>query len=315
MTAGRVLVLDPSWQLDPVREALEGLELSVEYGNEPEGVDVVGLLVSPDVAVGERELERLPRLRAVATNSTGFDHLDVEALSRAGVWCSNVAGYCTEEMAEHTIALVVALLRGVVELDRDVRAGGWYPYAVEPRRIAGSTLGVVGFGRIGQAVSRRALALGMRVAAYDPFVPADRIHAAGAEPLALRDLLGSADAVTLHTPLDESTLCLLSEPELAAMRPGAFLVNCSRAGLVDQAALGAALESGRLGGAALDVFTVEPPAPDEPALAWPRTVVSPHAAWYSPEIAGVPYELAARDLAAALAGREPLYALARPSSR
>jgi D-3-phosphoglycerate dehydrogenase len=309
---GTVLVLDPAWELDSAERELAGIGVRIERAEEPEGEDVVGLLVCPEVPVGAAELARLPRLEAVATNSTGFDNLDVEALAAAGVWCSNVAGYCTEEVAEHTIACVLALLRGVVELDRDLRAGGWYPYPVEPRRVSGASLGVVGFGRIGRAVGRRAAALGMSVAAFDPRVPDESIRAAGAEPVSLPQLLAFADVVTLHATLDETTRGLIDADALATMRPGSFLVNCTRAGLVDHEALGEALRSGHLAGAALDVFPVEPPPPDEPALTWPRTIVNAHAAWYSPDSALLPYELAARDLALALSGGEPVYALARP---
>ncbi len=308
----RVLLLDPSWELAWAEERLADAGVRVERGAAPEGDDVVGLLVCPDVAVGRAELARLPRLEAVATCSTGFDNLDVAALAGAGVWCSNVADYCTEEVADHAVALVLALLRGVVAFDRDMRAGGWYPYVWEPRRLAGSSLGIVGFGRIGRAVAKRAGALGMPVIAHDPLVAEGVIRGAGAEPAGLTELLARADVVTLHALLTDATRGLIDADALAAMRPGAFLVNCSRAALVDHAALGEALRSGHLGGAALDVFPVEPPGPDEPALAWPRTIVNPHAAWYSPEAARKPYDLAARDLALALTGGEPVHALARP---
>lgn len=309
---GTVLVLDPSWELESAARALAGVGVRIERSERTEGEDVVGLLVCPEVPVGAAELERLPRLEAVATNSTGFDNLDVATLASAGVWCSNVAGYCTEEVAEHTIACVLALLRGVVDLDRDMRAGGWYPYPVEPRRVAGACLGIIGFGRIGRAVGGRAIALGMTAVVFDPLVPDASIRAAGAEPVALRKLLACADVVTLHATLDETTRGLIDADALATMRPGSFLVNCTRAGLVDHEALGDALCSGHLGGAALDVFPAEPPGPNEPALTWPRTIVNAHAAWYSPDSALLPYELAARDLALALSGGEPVYALARP---
>lgn len=310
----RVLVLDPTWPLDWAAEDLRGAAVSVERGERPEGDDVVGLLVCPDIAVGAAELERLPRLEAVATNSTGFDNLDVEALAAAGVWCSNVTGYCTEEVAEHALTLMLALLRGVVELDRRVRACEWDVLAHPPRRLAGAVLGVVGFGRIGRAVAARAAALGLVVLAYDPLVPAAEVRAAGAEPAAsLHELLARADCVTLHLPLSAETAAILDAAALAAMRPGAYLVNCARAGLVDHAALGEALESGHLGGAALDVLPLEPPPPGEPALGWPRTILNPHAAWYSPEAYELAYRLAARDLALALTGGEPAGALARPA--
>ena len=238
----RVLVLDPTWPLDWAAEDLREAGVTIERAERPEGEDVVGLLVCPDVAVGAAELERLPRVEAVATNSTGFDNLDIEALAAAGVWCSNVAGYCTDEVAEHTVALVLALLRGVVELDHRVRAGEWDVLAQPPRRVAGAVLGVAGFGRIGQAVASRAHALGMVVVAYDPLVPAAAVRAAGAEHVAsLPELLARSHCVTLHLPLSRETEGLVDAAALAAMRPGACLVNCARAGLVDQDALGEAL--------------------------------------------------------------------------
>ncbi|MCC6224610.1 MAG: C-terminal binding protein [Thermoleophilia bacterium] len=310
----RVLVLDPTWPLDWAIEDLRGAGVSVERADRPGGRDVIGLLVSPEVAVGAAELARLPRLEAVATNSTGFDNLDVETLAAAGVWCSNVAGYCTEEVAEHTIALVLALLRGVAELDRRVRAGEWDVLAHPPRRLAGAVLGIAGCGRIGRAVATRAAALGLTVRAYDPLVPATEVRRAGAEPVAsLHELLAGADCVTLHLPLSAETAGLVDAAALAAMRPGAYLVNCARAGLVDHVALGESLASGHLGGAALDVLPREPPAAGEPALRWPRTILNPHAAWYSPEAYELAYRLAARDLAVALTGGAPAGALARPS--
>src|SRR5262245_5602898 len=125
MTRGRVLVIDPTWDVAWADEELRGADVTVEAAVRPEGGDVVGLLVCPDVPVGRAELARLPRLEAVATNATGFDHLDVEALAEAGVWCSNIAGYCTEEVAEHAIAMAVGMLRGITELDREVRRGAW----------------------------------------------------------------------------------------------------------------------------------------------------------------------------------------------
>ena len=161
------------------------------------------------------------------------------------------SGYCDEEVAEHAIALAIDLLRGATLLDRDVRAnGGWDVDAAPPRRIGGSTLGIVGFGRIGRCVARRGLGLGMRVEAYDAMVPAAAIELEGVHPRAqLHDLLRSADVVTMHALLNETTRHLLDADAIAAMKPGAYLVNCARAGLVDHDALGDALRcrpAGRL---------------------------------------------------------------------
>jgi len=219
---------------------------------------VAGLLVwSP---VGEAEMKALPGLRVVATCSVGFDHIDVEAATRRGVWVCNVPDYCIEEMADSTIALVLGLLRGVVALDRTVRDGMWDDHAAGPlTRIAGTRLGVIGFGRIGRAVARRGLALGMDVWAADAIVPANEIAAGGFRPVPLDELLRSCTAVTIHVPLTPETTGMIGERELSLMPRGAFLVNTARSALVDEGALLAALDSGALGGAALDVLPVEPP--------------------------------------------------------
>jgi D-3-phosphoglycerate dehydrogenase len=309
---GRVLVIDPTWDVAWARAELSEADVSVEATSRPEGDDVVGLLVSPDVPIGRDELLRLPRLEAVATNATGYDHLDVEALAEAGVWCSNIAGYCTEEVAEHVIAMTLALLRGIVDLDRDVRAGRWYEATRMPRRVEGACLGIVGFGRIGRAVAWRARALRLEVLAADAVAGVEAMRAEGVEPVELDALLERADVVTLHAPLDGSTRGMLDADAFRRLKPGSFLVNCARARLADQEALGEALRSGHLAGAALDVFPDEPPAPDEPSLHWPGTIVNPHMAWYSSEAFELCYALPARDLALALTGGEPVYALARP---
>jgi D-3-phosphoglycerate dehydrogenase len=312
MTRGRVLVIDATWDTAWAKEELREANVTVEAAEQPEGEDVIGLLVCPDVPVGKAELARLPRLEAVATNATGFDHLDVAALAAAGVWCSNIQGYCTEEVAEHAIAMTLDLLRGVTALDREVRAGSWDVFPRPPRRVAGACLGVVGFGRIGRAVARRARALDMNVVATDALVPDEEIRAEDVEPVALDELLARAEVVTLHAPLDPTTRRILDAAALERMRAGAFLVNCARGDLIDHEALGAALRSGHLAGAALDVLPKEPPRGDEPVFAFPRTILNPHAAWYSEEAFRLCYSLPARDLARALTGGEPVYALARP---
>jgi D-3-phosphoglycerate dehydrogenase len=309
----RVVLMDPAGDPRTVAEALsDHPQLIVEAAaTMPVGADVVALLVPPEIAVGPAELERLPGLRVVAATATGFDHLDLEAIAKAGAWATYCPGYCDEEVAEHAIAFALALLRGVFELDRAVRAGIWDETPAPPRRVAGATLGVVGLGRIGREVARRAAALGMRVLASDPLV-ADG-DSDGAEPVSLDELLEAAEVVTLHVPLTASTREMIGARELARMRPGAYLVNCARAALVDHRALGEALISGRLGGCALDVLPTEPPPPDEPALGWPRTLLNPHSAWYSPQSATAPYRISAEAVCAVLEGREPYGALARPA--
>lgn len=307
----RVVLLDAAGEPATVSAALAGhpdLEV-VRADTMPAGPGIVAVLVPPEQPVGPAELAALPDLRAAAATSTGYDHLDLDAIAAAGAWATHCPGYCDQEVAEHAVGFVVALLRGIVLLDRSARAGIWDQTPAPPRRIAGATLGIVGLGRIGREVARRARALGMHVLAHDPFVAA---RADGADLVTLDDLLARSDAVTLHAPLTPNTRALVGAAELARMRPGAYLVNCARAGLVDHTALGAALRSGHLGGCALDVLPTEPPPATEPAFAWPRTVINPHSAWYSPESATAPYRMAAEAVAAVLEGREPFGALARP---
>jgi D-3-phosphoglycerate dehydrogenase len=308
----RVVLLDPAGALDAVAEGLGVLtEVELERAEVlPAGPGVVAVLVPPEIPVGATELARLPDIRLVAATATGFDHLDLAAIAAAGAWATHCAGYCDDEVADHAIALAVNMLRGVSALDASARAGLWQLEPVLPRRIAGSVLGVVGLGRIGRQVAQRGLALDMRVRAHDPLLESTPVP--GVELVALPDLLSDVDVLTLHCVLTPQTRGIIDATALAAMPPGAYLVNCARAGLVDHAALGEALRSGRLGGCALDVLPVEPPAPDEAAFTWPRTIINPHAAYYSEHSARVPYRRAGEATADVLCGREPRDVLARP---
>jgi D-3-phosphoglycerate dehydrogenase / 2-oxoglutarate reductase len=309
----RVVLIDEVGDVEASRAALAGHpEVTVERADYlPTGGDVIGLLVGTEVAVGARELAPLPGLRIVAATATGYDHLDLTAIARAGAWATHCPGYCDDEVAETAIAFALDLLRGVTLLDRSVHAGRYDHMEAPGRRIAGSVLGIVGLGRIGRAIAWRGHALGMRVLAADPVVEA--ADAAPAELVELDELLAAADVVTLHALLTPHTEGLIGAERLALMRPDAFLVNCARSALVDHAALGEALRAGRLGGCALDVLPQEPPALDEPALQWPRTLINPHSAWYSPQSRGAPYRMAAEAVAAVLDGREPVAAVARPA--
>ena len=280
-----MIVGDDGYDAEQVRSLLDGTGVTVDVAREPwGGDDVVGLLVGTETEVRVADLDRLPGLRVVATCSVGFDHVDVEEAECRGIWVCSVPDYCIEEVADHALALVLSLLRGVVVLDREVRAGGWdWKAAGELRRIRSSRLGVVGLGRTGRALVERASALGFEVWATDPALDDEQVAAAGARPATLHDLLATCHAVSLHVALTPENEGLLGAGELALMPDGAVLVDTARPQLVDLDALRRELESGRLGGAALDVIPVEPPTVEHPAPAWPRLVVTPHVAWYSAE--------------------------------
>jgi phosphoglycerate dehydrogenase-like enzyme len=306
----RVLVVDPSYSLDDVRGILDGLAEVAEATAPWEGDDVVGLLTGPDFPVGDEELARLPALEVVATCSVGYDHIDVDAAAERGIWACNVPDYCVEEMADSSLALLLALLRGVVALDRSVRAGAWDHTAAGPlRTLRGTRLAVIGFGRIGRALATRALALGLEVWAVDPHIPAEEIAARGVQPATLDEALEGCEAFSLHSLLTPETRGLIGAEELARMPRGSFLVDTARAGLVDFEAVLAALDSGQLAGAAFDVLPVEPPRPDAPAPERPTLIVNPHAAWYSPATEQEAYRRPAVAVREALEGRRPADAL------
>ena len=302
------VVCDRSLSLELVREVLDGSGVEVEQSEPPwSGDDVVGLLSWAPVTAAD--LERLPALRVVATPSVGYDHVDVEAASARGVAVSNVPDYCVEEMADSALALLLALVRGVVELDRSVAAGRWDAYGAGPlRRLRDLRLGVIGFGRIGRAVAARALALGVEVWASDPLVPQETFERAGVRPAELEELLQACNAVSLHAPLTRETQGLIGAEELALLPYGSYLVNVARGALVDEDAVVAALGSGQLAGAALDTLAVEPPVEAPRA---PRLVVTPHAAWYSPEAEERAQREATEAVREVLAGRTPAHVVTR----
>ncbi len=309
----RVVLIDEVGDLDAARGALAAHpDVDVQRADQlPGGEDIVGVLVGTEVTVGAAELAALPAIRIVAATATGYDHIDLEAAAAAGAWATHCPGYCDDEVAETAIAFAVDLLRGVTLLDRSVHAGRYDHLDAPPRRIGGAVLGIVGLGRIGRAVAWRGHALGMRVLAADPLI--DAAAAAPAELMELDELLAAADVVTLHALLTDASRHVIDARRLSLMRPDAYLVNCARSALVDHAALGEALHAGHLAGCALDVLPDEPPAADEPALRWPRTIINPHSAWYSPQSSGAPYRMAAEAVAAVLEGREPAFPVARPA--
>ena len=248
--------------------------------------------------------------RIIARYGIGLDTIDVGAATETGIVVTNVPDYCIDEVSDHALALSLALARGVVRLDRGVHAGSWSPMEAAPlHRLRGRVLGLVGFGRIARALAAKASAIGFRILASDPFLPAEAITEAGAEPCDLQTLLAGSHVVSLHAPLTPESHHLIGAGELALMREGAMLVNTSRGPLVDLDALRAALDSGRLGGAALDVLEDEPPAPDDPLLARADVIVTPHAAFYSEESMVELQRKATEQVIEVLAGRVPPYAV------
>jgi D-3-phosphoglycerate dehydrogenase len=225
-------------------------------------------------------LEALPAVAIVATDSVGFENVDIEAASELGVWVTNVPGAATGEVAAHALAMTLALVRQLPFYDRSVRAGEWRLLPGLPRRLEEVTVAAIGLGRIGRRYVELMRPVVGRLVAADPLVPASA-WPDGVDRCEVDEAFAAADVVSLHLPLDAATRHLVGERTLALMRPGGYVVNVSRGGLVDPVALLASLDSGRLAGAALDVFDPEPPDPSSPLLHHPRILVTPHVAYLS----------------------------------
>ena len=256
-----------------------------------------------------------PRLRAIANCAVGYDNVDLRAAATRGIVVTNTPDVLTEASADLAFALLLAAARRVAEGDRLIRAGrwrGWKPDLLLGTEVHGATLGIVGLGRIGMAVARRARAFGMRVRYHQRRAA---LHPpAGATRASLTRLLATADFVSLHVPLTAATRHLIGRRELARMKAGAILINTSRGAVVDEPALVRALASGHLAGAGLDVFAREPHVP-RALRTLPNVVLTPHIASATSATRTRMATLAARNLAAALAGRRPPNTVALPQTR
>jgi D-3-phosphoglycerate dehydrogenase len=255
-------------------------------------------------------LDAAPSVRFISRLGIGYDMIDVEAATERGVAVANTPDYCVDEVVAHSLAMMLWLVRGLGRYDAAVRRGRWN--AVEPYPAAGrpaeTIVGVVGLGRIGARVAEQARALGFAVLGCDPYAPVR----AGEQRTSLKELLGRSDLVTLHAPLDDQTRHLIRADTLALMRPGTLLVNTCRGGLVDQVAVIDALRSEQLAGVALDVFESEPLPADSALRSLPNVLLTPHAAWYSPQsLAELPVQ-AARQVVDFLAGR-PVPSIVNPA--
>jgi D-3-phosphoglycerate dehydrogenase / 2-oxoglutarate reductase len=244
--------------------------------------DAVAIVAGPIIALDRPHLERLGGCRALVRYGVGLDNVDLAAAADLGIAVGNVPEYGHEEISNHAIALLLAVHRRLFQFDRSVRAGGAGVPAPETiSRLSECTLGLVGLGRIGQRVARKAAAFDMPVIGFDPYLDPAEARALGVELVELDELLRRADAVSLHVPLTGETRHLIDERALGMMRPLAGLINIGRGGLVDEDALGRALHDGRLAGAALDVTEIEPLPPESPLLDAPNLILTPHVAWVS----------------------------------
>lgn len=256
-----------------------------------------------------RVLSALPKLKVIGRFGVGLDTIDVEACTRAGVQVTNVPDSNLDEVSTHALAMMLSLARRLKRYDTAVRNGRWKALAdgqgiTRPDR---QVLGLIGFGQIGRLTARKAAAFGYAIMAYDPHMPPGRIEEHGAKPVGLDELFAHADIVSLHVPFTPETRDIVSRQRIATMKKGAILINVSRGGLVDEAALADALRSGHLAGAGLDTLASEPPEKDNPLLALDNVLLSPHAAHYSTQSYAEVRNKVFADVAAVLKGGKPKY--------
>jgi D-3-phosphoglycerate dehydrogenase len=307
MTRPKVLITDYTWPDTSVeRRVLAGLDAEIIEAPDGDEATLIRLAagasaimtcfarVTPAVIAAAGD-----SLRVVARYGVGIDNIAVDAASAAGVPVTNVPAYCVDEVAEHVIAMVFALERGLPTYDRAVRDGDWRLRAdLGTRRISGRTMVIIGGGRIGTAVADRSAALGMRVLVH-------HLHSGGPDDRPLADVLGEADYVSLHVPLTTDTEHLVDRDFLRAMRPDAYLINTARGAIVDTAALTEALAAGWIAGAGIDVFEPEVLPPQHPLLREPRLLATPHTAFSSIESIASLAEQAAQSVVEVLNDRTP----------
>ena len=309
----RVVIIDGQYAeydqehavLDPI-----GAELVLsDCNNQPERMaEAVGNADGVFVRISDcprSVIEAMTRCRVIVRYGVGYDNVDVEAASERGIKVANVPDYGVEEVSDQAVAMLLAVNRQIAVRDRALKAGVWDQGTMAPvHRIRGAVVGVVGFGRIARAFLRKMAGFEpSRVLAFDPFVES---WPAGVEPVDLETLWREADYISLHSPLTADTRHIVDRGSLALMKPGTVVINTSRGGLIDDDALAEAIANGRLRGAGLDVFEVEPPSPDHALMGLDNVVVSDHFAWYSIEALADLKRKAAEEVRRVLEGGDPL---------
>jgi D-3-phosphoglycerate dehydrogenase len=238
--------------------------------------DYQALIVRSATKVTREIIDAASGLKVIGRAGVGLDNVDLEAATQKGIIVMNTPGGNTISTAEHTMSMILALSRNIPQANASTKKGEWKRSKFMGVELYGKSLGIVGFGRIGSEVAKRAISFGMNVLAFDPFLSREVAEGLGVEVVELKDLLQNADYITVHTPLTEETRHMISGKEFALMKKGARLVNCARGGIIDEAALVEAIKEGKVAGAAMDVFEKEPIAPESELLKLDNVVVTPH---------------------------------------
>ena len=304
----------PFPSLDPAKAALARIDPELRVANSSSAEDILAvgrdadaILVTYAKLPGEL-LRQFRRCKAIGRFGLGVDNIDIAAAAELGITVTYVPDYCMQEVSDHAMALLLALARKVPQSNALVQAGRWDMPAVAPiHRLAGRVLGLVGFGNIPRALAPKAKAFGLRVVAHDPYVSQHALAAAGVEGMSFDRLLEISDFVSIHAPLLPATRGLFNAEVFRKMKQGACLINTARGPLVDEDALLAALDSGRLAGAALDVVAVEPLPKQSRLIGRDNVVLTPHTGFYSVEALNELQTKCAADVARVLSGEKPVY--------
>jgi D-3-phosphoglycerate dehydrogenase len=294
-----------------------GFELvAAQCKTEDEVIEVArdaAAVVAQYATISARVIAELAECRVIARYGTGVDIVDVDAATRHGVLVTNVPNdWCEDEVADHALALLLAVARKITVYDRATRGGTWQWQSGAPiHRLRGSVLGLLSFGAIARAIAVRAAGFGMRITAHDPFVPAEEIAAAGVEPVSFDELITGSDCLVIQAPLTPATHHLFDEARLRRMKPTSILINTARGPIVDDRALHRALSEGWIAGAGLDDIEEEPAKvrdwrADNPLFGLDNVVVTPHAAYYSEESIATVRRFAAEEVVRVLTGQAPL---------
>jgi len=304
----------PFPSLDPAKAALARIDPELRVAKSASADDVLAVARDADAILvtyaklpGDL-LRQLRRCKAIGRFGLGVDNIDVAAAAELGITVTYVPDYCMQEVSDHAMALLLALARKVPQSNALVQAGRWEMPAVVPiHRLAGRVLGLVGFGNIPRELAPKAKAFGLRVVAHDPYVSQQVLDAARVQRLSFDQLLENSDFVSIHAPLLSATRGLFNAEVFRKMKKGARLINTARGPLVDEDALVAALDSGQLAGAALDVVVVEPLPKDSKLIGHDNVILTPHTAFYSVEALNELQTKCAADVARVLSGEPPVY--------
>jgi D-3-phosphoglycerate dehydrogenase / 2-oxoglutarate reductase len=304
----------PFPSLDPAKAALRRVDPELRMAKSASADDILAVARDADAVLvtyaklpGEL-LRQLTRCKAIGRFGLGVDNIDVPAAAELGITVTYVPDYCMQEVSDHAMALLLALARKIPLSNSLVQAGRWEVPAVVPiHRLAGRVLGLVGFGNIPRTLAPKAKAIGLRVLTHDPYVSQETLAAAGVDGVTFDRLLELSDFVSIHAPLLPATRGLFNAEVFRRMKKGAVLINTARGPLVDEDALVAALDSGHLGGAALDVVAVEPLSKDSKLIGRDNVILTPHTAFYSVEALDELQTKCAADVARVLSGEAPIY--------